>query len=183
DNADLRLTGLGSRIGLARPEAYLRTEEKKKKVGQLLRTLDEVRLNPTREFNQKLASAGSTPMRNVTSLAQLLRRPEMSLGELTSFYPPLSDLEPNIAFQAEVEVKYKGYVQRQLEGVERFQKMEQVRIPESIDYGIIQGLSREVREKLVKVRPRSLGQASRISGVTPAAISLLSVYLKKQKIA
>jgi tRNA uridine 5-carboxymethylaminomethyl modification enzyme len=183
DNADLRLTDLGYRIGLARPEAYQRTEEKKRKITEILKALEEVRLNPTEEVNCKLVSMGSTPLRNVTSLGQLLRRPEISLGEMTSFYSPLSDLPPNIGFQVEVEVKYKGYVQRQLEGVGRFQKMEQTRLPENIDYTVIQGLSREVREKLTKIRPRSLGQASRISGVTPAAISLLSVYLKKQKIA
>jgi tRNA uridine 5-carboxymethylaminomethyl modification enzyme len=183
DNADLRLTDLGYRIGLARPEAYQRTEEKKRKITEVLKALEEVRLNPTEEVNCKLVSMGSTPLRNVTSLGQLLRRPEISLGELTSFYSPLSDLPPNIGFQVEVEVKYKGYVQRQLEGVGRFQKMEQTRIPENIDYTVIQGLSREVREKLTKIRPRSLGQASRMSGITPAAISLLSVYLKKQKIA
>jgi len=183
DNADLRLTDLGYRIGLARPEAYQRTEEKKRKTTEVLKALEEVRLNPTEEVNCKLVSMGSTPLRNVTSLGQLLRRPEISLGELTSFYSTLSDLSPNIGFQVEVEVKYKGYVQRQLEGVGRFQKMEQTRISENIDYTVIQGLSREVREKLTKIRPRSLGQASRISGVTPAAMSLLSVFLKRQKLA
>ena len=97
--------------------------------------------------------------------------------------PELASVPSALGLQVEVEIKYSGYVERQLEGVERFRKMERVRLLDDLDYSTIQGLSREVREKLTRIRPRSLGQAARISGITPAAISLLSVYLKKKKIA
>lgn len=183
DNADLRLTELGCRIGLAPAEFYQQIQEKKQKVTELLRGLEDSRVNPTEETNRKLISIGSAPLRSHTSLGQLLRRPEVSFSHLLSFAPQLADVPPTVALQGEVEIKYSGYVQRQLEGVKRFRKMERIRLPEDIDYSAIKGLSLEVREKLTRVRPRSLGQASRISGITPAAISLLSVYLKKRKLA
>ncbi|MCH8054786.1 MAG: tRNA uridine-5-carboxymethylaminomethyl(34) synthesis enzyme MnmG, partial [Deltaproteobacteria bacterium] len=102
---------------------------------------------------------------------------------LACFAPELAKDHRAVGLQAEVEIKYAWYVKRQIEGVERSRKMERVRLPEDMDYSIIRGLSQEVREKLTRVCPRSLGQASRISGITPAAISLLSVYVKRRKIA
>ena len=183
DNADLRLTEIGYRIGLADKGFYEKTERKKFTVGGLVGRLNNKRLNPTTEINLRLEGLGSTPLRNHCSLAQLLRRPELSFANLAEFDPELASIPSAIGLQAEVEIKYFGYVQRQLEGVERFRKMEEARLPENMDYGMIQGLSREVREKLQRIRPRSLGQAARISGITPAAISILSVHLKKQSLA
>ncbi|MFQ5902802.1 MAG: tRNA uridine-5-carboxymethylaminomethyl(34) synthesis enzyme MnmG, partial [Candidatus Binatia bacterium] len=183
DNADLRLTEIGYRVGLATPESYQRTQEKKRRISEVVKVLGNGRLSPTTEINGKLAFAGSVPLRSQISLAQLLRRPEISFSHLGAFAPELAQVPPDLGLQAEVEIKYSGYVQRQLEGVERFRKMERLRLPEDMDYSRIRGLSREVREKLTRVRPRSLGQASRISGITPAAISLLSVYLKRRKLA
>lgn len=183
DNADLRLTEIGHSIGLASSEAYRRTQEKTRGVAELVETLKESRVNPGTDINCKLVAAGSVPLRAQSSLGQLLRRPEISFSHLCSLAPELGQVPLAVGVQAEVEIKYSGYVQRQLEGVERSRKMERVRLPENMDYSIVTGLSREVREKLTRVRPRSLGQASRISGITPAAISLLSVYLKKQKVA
>ncbi|MEE9144849.1 MAG: tRNA uridine-5-carboxymethylaminomethyl(34) synthesis enzyme MnmG, partial [Candidatus Binatia bacterium] len=183
DNADLRLTEVGNRIGLATSESYQRTQEKKKKISEVLNLLGDIRVTPTAETNQKLESIGSVPLRNHSSLAQILRRPEISFSHMHILAPELAQVSPDVGLQAEVDIKYSGYVKRQLEGVNRFKKMERLRLPEDIDYSIIKGLSREVREKLLRVRPRSLGQASRISGITPAAISLLSVYLKKRKFA
>jgi tRNA uridine 5-carboxymethylaminomethyl modification enzyme len=130
-----------------------------------------------------LAALESTALRNQTSLAQLLRRPEISFSDLIFFHPELDRVPHSVGLQAEVEIKYCGYVQRQIESVERFKKLEELRIPNDLDYSCVQGLSREVREKLTQIRPRSLGQAARISGMTPAAISLLSVHLKKRKSA
>lgn len=182
DNADLRLTGIGCRIGLATGESYERTQEKKRQITELITLLEKISVSPTSEINSKLESMSSAPLRNLCSLVQILRRPEISFSHLADFSPDLSQVAADLALQVEVEIKYAGYVQRQLEGVERFRKMERVHLPEEIDYTAIQGLSREVREKLARVRPRSLGQASRIAGITPAAISLLSVYLKKQKL-
>ncbi len=183
DNADLRLTEIGYRIGLAIQDAYRRMEEKKRKISDVVSLLENKRLSPTEETNQKLISIGSATLRSQTTLAQLLRRPEISFSDLNFMDPELAQVPSALGLQAEVEIKYQGYVQRQLEGVQRFQKMEQVRLPEDLNYSEISGLSREVREKLIRVRPRSLGQASRISGITPAALSLLSVYLKKRRLA
>lgn len=183
DNADLRLTEIGYRIGLAAPDTYQRMEEKKRLITAVTGVLGERQVSPTIETNQRLAEFGSAALRNQISLAQLLRRPEISFSDLLLFAPELDQVSLPVGLQVEVDTKYSGYVQRQLHGVERFRKMEESRIPDDLDYSSIQGLSREVREKLTQVRPRSLGQASRISGVTPAAISLLSVHLKKRKSA
>lgn len=183
DNADLRLTDIGNKIGLATGEAYRQTEDKKRRVAGLIEELENSRVNPAPEINSRLESSGSAPLRSQSSLAQLLRRPEISFSHLAMFASELAGIPNSLGLQAEVEIKYSGYVQRQMEGVRRFRKMETLRLPADLDYTVIAGLSREVREKLARIRPRTLGQASRISGITPAAISLLSVYLKKQKIA
>jgi len=183
DNADLRLTGIGYRIGLATSDRYQRMLEKKRQIVDLVNKLENVRVSCTEETNQKLASIGSAHLRSQISLAQLLRRPEISFSHLTLFAPELAQVPHAASLQAEVEVRYSGYVQRQLEAVERFKKMERVHLPENLDYSSIKGLSTEVREKLTKLRPRSLGQAARISGITPAALSLLAIYLKRQRLA
>ena len=123
----------------------------------------------------------TAPIRNIAPLAQLLRRPEITFRNLATICPDLAEVPFDVGLQVEVSLKYSGYVQRQAQGVKRFQKMENVSLPEDLDYGKINGLSREIMEKLTFVRPRSLGQAYRIAGVTPAAISVLSVYLYKMK--
>ncbi len=183
DNADLRLTEIGYHVGLASENSYSRTQEKRTKINDVIAFLENFRISPTEEVNQKLQSIRSSPIRTQTSLAQLLRRPEMTFCHLTSFASELAQFDPGVGWQAEVEIKYRGYVQRQLELVGKSRKMEGIRLPEGLDYSTIKGLSREACEKLVRVKPRSLGQASRISGMTPAAISLLSVYLRKRKLA
>ena len=135
---------------------------------------------PTEQINSALEGMRSAPLRNPATLAQILRRPEITFAELREMRPDIPQWTHDVDAQAEIQIKYEGYVSRQLEIVERFQKIEHVRIPEHIDYSEISGLSREVCEKLSRIRPRSLGQASRISGITPAAITLLSFYLKKK---
>ncbi len=181
DNADLRLTEIGHQIGLASESAYQRVFNKKESVGNLIRALESKQLAVNSDINARLESFDSTPLRNLTTCAQLLKRPEISLPQLHSLCPDLPSLAFDIEAQAEVQIKYAGYVNRQLEMVERFQKMEHVRLPDDIDYSTISGLSREVCEKLTRIKPRSLGQASRISGITPAAMTLLSFYIKKTK--
>ena len=183
DNADLRLTEIGHGIGLATAEAYRRVAAKKDKTSMLMGLLEQKQINPTVDINERLESIGSAPIRNQTSLAQVLRRPEISVSDLAIFSEELNGFDADVTLQAEVEVKYAGYIDRQMEMVERFKKIENVRVPEDLDYLDIRGLSREVCEKLTKIKPKSLGQASRISGITPAAISLLSVYLRKKKSA
>jgi tRNA uridine 5-carboxymethylaminomethyl modification enzyme len=183
DNADLRLTEIGYNIGLATTEAHQKVAAKKALTSMLIGLLEEKQISPKVEINKRLEAIRSAPIRNQTSLAQLLRRPEISLYDITAFAMELGNFPPDVALQAEVEIKYAGYIDRQTEMVERFKKIENVLLPEDLNYSDITGLSREVREKLTRIKPRSLGQASRISGITPAAISLLSVYLRKIKTA
>jgi tRNA uridine 5-carboxymethylaminomethyl modification enzyme len=182
DNADLRLTEIGYSIGLATTAAHQRVTAKKAETSMLMGLLEQKQINPTVEINKRLESIGSAPIRNQTSLAQLLRRPEISVSDIAIFSEELNRFESDVTLQAEVQVKYAGYIDRQMEMVERFKKIENVRLPEDFNYLDIRGLSREVCEKLTKIRPKSLGQASRISGITPAAISLLSIYLRKEKV-
>jgi tRNA uridine 5-carboxymethylaminomethyl modification enzyme len=182
DNADLRLTEIGYSIGLATTAAHQRVAAKKAETSMLMGLLEQKQINPTVEINKRLESIGSAPIRNQTSLAQLLRRPEISVSDIAIFSEELNRFESDVTLQAEVQVKYAGYIDRQMEMVERFKKIENVRLPEDFNYLDIRGLSREVCEKLTKIKPKSLGQASRISGITPAAISLLSIYLRKEKV-
>jgi tRNA uridine 5-carboxymethylaminomethyl modification enzyme len=183
DNADLRLTEIGNRVGLATAEAHQKVRDKKAKTAMLISLLEEKQINPTVHTNKRLESIGATPIRNQTSLAQLLRRPEISLADIAMFSQELNHFGHDVSLQAEVEIKYAGYIDRQMELVERSKKLENVSLPEDLNYLDIKGLSREVCEKLAKVKPKSLGQASRISGITPAAMSLLSIYLRKRKSA
>ena len=181
DNADLRLTELGHRIGLATPEAHARTVRKQEQINDLATRLENTRIHPTPSVQAQLETMNTAPIRNIAPLAQLLRRPEITFRNLATFCPDLAEVPFDVGLQVEVSLKYSGYVQRQTQGVKRFQKMENVSLPEDLDYGKVNGLSREIMEKLTFVRPRSLGQAYRIAGVTPAAISVLSVYLYKMK--
>lgn len=183
DNADLRLTEIGHRIGLATESACRRVEEKKRAVARLITSLEQQQVTPNLDINSQLASFGSAPLRNHATMAQLLRRPEISLKQIRSMKSEIPLVDSYVDAQAEIQIKYAGYVSRQMDIVARFQKMEHVRLPDDIDYAQISGLSREVCEKLSRIRPRSLGQASRISGITPAAITLLSFYIKKKKTA
>ena len=181
DNADLRLTEIGHGIGLATAEAYRRVAAKKDKTSMLMGLLEQKQINPTVDINERLESIGSAPIRNQTSLAQVLRRPEISVSDLAIFSEELSGFDADVTLQAEVEVKYAGYIDRQTEMVERFKKIENVHVPEDLDYLDIRGLSREVCEKLTKIKPRSLGQASRISGITPQQYRCCRVLAKKEK--
>lgn len=183
DNADLRLTEIGHRIGLASADRNYQVVQKRRSIDDLLSFLRSRQVTPTSEVNAFLTSIGTSPLKNHSSLAQLLRRPEVSLDQLRDLAPDMPGSSCDAWIQVELEIKYEGYVDRQIEIVQRFQRMESVRLPEDFDYSEISGLSREVREKLSRIKPRSLGQASRISGITPAAISLLSVYLTRRKSA
>jgi tRNA uridine 5-carboxymethylaminomethyl modification enzyme len=177
DNADFRLTEIGHRIGLAATAAYERVGAKKQAVSHLMGVLERTQVAPSRVTNSILESCGSAPLRNPATLAQLLRRPEMSMDQLRML-GDLPDYRTDVDAQAEIQIKYQGYVDRQQEIVERFRKMEHARLPDDTDYSRISGLSREVCEKLSRIKPQSLGQAARIPGITPAAVSLLSFYIK-----
>jgi tRNA uridine 5-carboxymethylaminomethyl modification enzyme len=178
DNADIRLTEIGHRIGLAGRGANERVESKKESVTDLAAFLDQTYALPNAQTNTLLASFQSAQLRNPASLAQLLRRPEISMSQLRQLRPDIPSYRADIDAQIEIQTKYQGYVNRQQEIVERFQKMEHAQLPENTDYSCISGLSREVCEKLTRIKPRSLGQAARIPGITAAAISLLSFYIR-----
>ena len=180
DNADLRLSEIARRIGLASYSALQRTDAKKRAVAQLAHYLDTHQLAGTEEVNALLRRFESAPLRSSCSLAQILRRPEISMDQLRDISPDIPNHGPNVDAQTEIQLKYQGYVDRQSAIVERFRRMEQATIPANLDYAKISGLSREVCEKLVRIKPQSLGQAARIPGITPAAISLLSFYIKKK---
>ncbi len=180
DNADLRLSDIGHDIGLVDSATYQRFAIKKKAINDAVAFLNTTKIRPKKEVNQRFADRGLAEMKQAASLAELLRRPELTLDDL----PGLTGVELNVAddvkIEVQLEVKYEGYITRQMEHVARFKKLEDIPLPMDIDYTGIPGLSNEVVEKLNITNPRSLGQASRISGVTPAAISVLQVYLKKE---
>ena len=180
DNADLRLTEVGYDIGLASAQELNRVKEKESSVSELMTYLENTQISPAGETNAALESLGSAPLRNQISLAQLVRRPEISIAQIRNLSLGIPDFPADVDTQAEVQIKYQGYVDRQQEIVVRFRKMEHAILPADADYSSISGLSKEVCEKLTRIRPRSLGQAGRIPGITPAAISLLSFYIKRR---
>ncbi|PIE56707.1 MAG: tRNA uridine-5-carboxymethylaminomethyl(34) synthesis enzyme MnmG [Desulfobulbus propionicus] len=186
DNADMRLMDIGYRIGLVNQQRHERFISKKKAIAKAEETLQTLRLKPLPAVNTYLTSLGSTPLNQAVTLTELLRRPELHLKHLAALadHAGLALPDPLAAMDfgddLELRIKYAGYIQRQEEQVRRFKKTEKIRLPLDMPYAQLPGLSNEVVEKLQQVQPRSLGQASRISGVTPAAISVLQIHLKKQ---
>ena len=189
DNADERLCRIGHDIGLLSEKDFLSFQAKQKALEEGVELLESIDLKPNAETNAILVDQGSTPLKQKCSMADLLRRPELSLAQLSRLPGGTSEQQDKVKTLAEsdvrdeiqLRVKFQGYIRRQEEQVARFKKMEELNLPEDIDYGSLSGLSNEVVEKLSRVRPQSLGQASRISGVTPAAISVLQVHLRKRK--
>ena len=178
DNADLRLTEKGRRVGLVSDERYARFQKKKQGIEQAMELLKNTQVNPNQETQAKLAAIGSTPIRTTSSLYDLLKRTEIDYDLLQSQFA-LPDLAPEVKAQVEIAVVYEGYIKKQLEQVERMEKLEEKILPENIDYQIVPSLRDEAREKLAVIRPHSVGQAGRISGVSPADISILLVYLEQ----
>ncbi|MDP8234769.1 MAG: tRNA uridine-5-carboxymethylaminomethyl(34) synthesis enzyme MnmG [Candidatus Erginobacter occultus] len=181
DNADLRLREEGCRLGLVDPEEGAKVRDKRTAIGETLRLLAERRIAPGEEINRLLNESGSPPIRENSSLRDLLRRPGVRLLDLARFDPALAGLDPAVGEQAEIEVKYEGFLNRQETEAARLRSLEEIALPSSFDYSAIPGLKAEVREKLARLKPLDLGQASRIPGVTPAAISILLVWLRKNK--
>ncbi len=179
DNADFRLRETGYQLGLVAEEDYKKFRDKKRRVEKLLEHLDAFRIRPESGVIEKLKSLGSAPIKNISSLAQLLKRSEIFFDHLARFDPSLTGIDPTVAEEVETRIKYDGYIQRQERQVASLKGMENVKFPESMDYSGVYGLSKEVKEKLEKVKPISLGQAARISGITPAALMALQVHLKR----
>jgi tRNA uridine 5-carboxymethylaminomethyl modification enzyme len=180
DNADLRLRERGYEAGLVKEEDYQIFLKKKTAIQQTLSRISTARVNPTKENSEILQQRGTTSLKKDSSLQEILRRPEIHFRHLFDFDRSLESLPQSIQGQVEIQVKYEGYITRQMDQIERFKRLEEVSFPAGFDFSSIIGLTTEVMEKLMKIRPHSLGQASRISGVTPAAISILMVNLKRQ---
>jgi tRNA uridine 5-carboxymethylaminomethyl modification enzyme len=177
DNADIRLTRKGYELGLIGGERYQRLLLKEKQIDREIRRLEKTVIGAAKETQELLESLGSSPLNTATALAELVRRPELNyelLGPIDADRPELSD---EVIEQVNINIKYDGYIARQLRQVEQFKKLENKLIPEELDYMAVPSLRIEARQKLIRFRPVSIGQASRISGVSPADISVLMVYL------
>ncbi|MGV2887483.1 tRNA uridine-5-carboxymethylaminomethyl(34) synthesis enzyme MnmG [Paenibacillus taichungensis] len=177
DNADMRLTEIGHDIGLIPDERYAKFLDKKAKVEQEVDRLKAAKVRPV-EVNPKLEEIGSTPIHDGSTLLTLMRRPEIGYDWIEQISPSEVELTADMKEQVEIQIKYAGYIEKQLIHVERLQKMEKKKIPDTIIYDEIHGLAMEAKQKLATIRPISIGQASRIAGVTPADISILLVYLE-----
>jgi tRNA uridine 5-carboxymethylaminomethyl modification enzyme len=180
DNADFRLRDLGYRLGLVSDEEYRQFSRKRDAVEKLMKQLHEFKVRPEPGVMDRLKDLGTAPLKSVTPLAYLLRRSEIFFEHLALFDPRLKEIEEGVAEEAETRIKYEGYIQRQETQVERLRRMESVKLPADVDYNEVYGLTREVKEKLSRVKPLSLGQASRISGITPAALMAIQVHLKRR---
>ncbi|MEH6940888.1 tRNA uridine-5-carboxymethylaminomethyl(34) synthesis enzyme MnmG [Bacillus sp. JJ722] len=183
DNADLRLTDIGAKVGLIKEERYAAFNEKKRMIEEEKERLKTVRIKPTSEVQELIASAGGSELKDGIKAADLLRRPEMNYAHIEQIIPSEQSLSEDIKEQVEIQVKYEGYIEKSLQQVERLKKMEDKKIPDNIDYDAINSLATEARQKLKQVRPLTVAQASRISGVNPADVSILLVYLEQGKIA
>lgn len=181
DNADLRLTPKGYKVGLISPERYLRFEQKYHAVEQEKERLAKINLSANHQLNTVLASLGSSPLTGSAWAIQLLKRPEITYAKLLLLLQEVSQLSREVAEQVEIQLKYEGYIVKQQQQINRYRKMESKLLPEDGHYWELEALSREAAEKLAKIRPRSLGQASRISGVSPADIAVLLVWLEQRR--
>lgn len=177
DNADLRLTKYGYEVGLIGKERYERLEEKRKQIQMEIERAKEKTIGANSRVQELLTALGSTPLKSGTTLAELITRPELSYDVLAPIDSDRPKLPEAVTEQVEIELKYEGYIKRQMSQVAQFKKMEHKKIPADIDYDAIPSIRIEARQKLKQVRPENVGQASRISGVSPADISVLLVYL------
>lgn len=183
DNADMRLTEIGYQNGMISEERYEKFLAKKAQIEAEITHLRQVTVKPTEEVQAIIEEAGGTPLREPMKAADLLKRPEMKYSEVRKVVPPLEEISEEVAEQVEIFIKYEGYIHKSMQQVERMKKMENKRIPENIDYDAISGIAKEAKANLKAVQPLSIAQASRISGVNPADISILLVYIEQGKIA
>jgi tRNA uridine 5-carboxymethylaminomethyl modification enzyme len=179
DNADLRLREKGRALGLVGDRDYQEFALKREKIQATMERLSRTVIHPSAGVNDRLGELGSSPIKNPVSLSELLRRPEISFRLLSFFAPDLASTAAEVAEEVEIQVKYEGYLRRQEEQVDKMRKLDQMKISPTLDYASISGLSTEVKEKLTRVKPVSIGQAARVSGITPAALSVLMIHLRK----
>ena len=180
DNADLRLTEYGRRVGLVSDARYERYKKKKEEIETAFKVLQETILTPSRETNDKLAAEELTEIRTSISLFDFLRRPDVNYRKVRDMFnlPRISDEAEK---QVDITVNYEGYIRRQQDQIARMERLETKLLPPDMDYASVPSLREEAREKLAAVRPRSVGQAGRISGVSPADVSVLLVWLEKER--
>ncbi|MCF6410714.1 tRNA uridine-5-carboxymethylaminomethyl(34) synthesis enzyme MnmG [Pseudalkalibacillus salsuginis] len=183
DNADLRLTEKGYEIGLIPEERYHRFLYKKEQIAKEIDRLEHTSIKTDENTQIILEKAGSSPLKEPMSAASLLKRPEITYDVIAELAPTEVEIPEIVGEQVEIQTKYAGYIDKQLQQVEKVKKMDEKKIPEDIDYFAINGLAKEAKQKLAEVRPLSVGQASRVSGVNPSDISILLVYLEQGKIA
>lgn len=181
DNADLRLTEKSYKIGLASKERYQRVIKKREMLEKELNRLKEVKLNPTKDTNDYLMSLNSTPLKTPTTIYDLIKRPEIKYDQTKKFDSERIELPREIRMQVETHIKYEGYIAKQLNQIDQFKKLEGKKLSKDLDYTNIKGLRLEARQKLNAIKPDSVGQASRISGVSPADINVLLIYLEQQR--
>ena len=181
DNADVRLTEKGYKVGLVKEERYKRYIEKKTKVDEEINRLQNTIITPKDETNEFLESIGSVPLKTPTSIYDLLKRPEVKYDDIKSLDIERPEISELVKTQVEIEIKYEGYIKKQLKQIKQFKKMENKKLSEDINYDNIEGLRLEARQKLSKLKPESIGQASRISGVSPADVNVLLIYLEQQR--
>ncbi|MCK8826843.1 tRNA uridine-5-carboxymethylaminomethyl(34) synthesis enzyme MnmG [Natroniella acetigena] len=179
DNADLRLTPLGYQLGLIAEERFEKFETKKEAIEEEMTRLKETTIYPEEEIQKQLEDLGSTKLKNKDNLGRLIKRPELDYELLAPLDSNRPDLSYDVQEEVEIQLKYEGYIKKQLKQIEKQRELEDKKIPEGIDYQQIEGLRIEAREKLGQIRPVSIGQAARISGVSPADISVLTVYLEQ----
>ena len=181
DNADQRLAAKGRELGLVSGERYQKVLDKYAAVDSELARLENTFVAPTETLNQMLTGKGTAPAGTGFSLAELIRRPQISYGDTAAFDPARPELPKAVREQVEIRLKYDGYIRRQLRQIEEFTRMEEKKLPADLDYGAISGLRLEAREKLQRIRPDNFGQAGRISGVSPADIAVLMVYCESRR--
>lgn len=181
DNSDLRLTEIGHEVGLISEERYQKFLRKKVAIEKEVERLENTTVKPTEEVNKFLEEYQSSPLTTGAKLAELLRRTELKYEDLKQIDKKREELPKDVKEEVEIEIKYKGYIKLQQQQVEKFKKLERKLLPQEINYEEIKGLRLEARQKLNKIKPNSVGQASRISGVSPADISVLLIYLEQQK--
>ncbi|MEZ7172459.1 tRNA uridine-5-carboxymethylaminomethyl(34) synthesis enzyme MnmG [Sporosarcina sp. OR05] len=183
DNADLRLTEIGYRLGMISEERYEKFLLKKQQIEEEVERLRKVTIKPSEAVQEIIRESEGTELREPMKAADLLKRPEMKYNQIIRVVPREEPVTEEVAEQVEISIKYEGYIEKSMQQVERMKKMENKRIPENIDYHAITGIAKEAKANLTAVRPLSIAQASRISGVNPADISILLVYIEQGKIA
>ncbi len=181
DNADMRLTEMGHELGLVGRETVEEIRDRKRRIEAEIGRIRKVVAKPDAETNRVLEEAGTPPIKDGTRLEQLLKRSGVDYGVVDALSRSPEGITPREGLQVEIEVKYEGYIKRQLNEIRKFKDMEKIRIPEEFDFGTVHGLSNELMDKLKEIRPVSLGQASRMDGMTPACLSVLMVTLKARK--